>query len=257
MERSIAIKVEGKIVSDIRFPNSVAIIPARGGSKGLPRKNVRPLGGIPLIAHTIRAAMNSCVERVIVTTDDEEIAEVSRAWGAEVPFKRPPEFSSDRATSLSVLLHALHHMEEVEGTTIEHVVYLQPTSPFRSDRHIDEAAQRYQETQTTSLIAVTGVSEIHPYFMFSMNENSLLEPLYKMENRPLRRQDLPSVYRINGAIYITRRDYYRDIAPEAAIFDWNSVSAYVMDSPSSIDINDFLDFKQAEWLLEQQSGENP
>lgn len=243
-------------MAEIRFSHSLAIIPARGGSKGLPRKNVRPLGGIPLIAHTIRAALGSGVERVVVTTDDDEIAQVSQEWGAEVPFKRPPEFSGDRATSLSVLLHALDYMESWEKCVVEHVVYLQPTSPFRNAQHIDEAIQHYQESNTVSTIAVTGVGEFHPYFMFGMKDNNALEPLYKMENRPLRRQDLPAVYRINGATYITRRDYYRAIAPDAAIFDWNSLSAYVMDAPSSIDINDFLDFKQAEWLLEQQAGEH-
>lgn len=89
------------------IPNTLAIIPARGGSKGLPRKNVKPLGGIPLIAHTIQAAKKSHIKRVIVSTDDDEIAEIARDWGAEVPFKRPPEFSTDDSTSLSVLLHTL------------------------------------------------------------------------------------------------------------------------------------------------------
>ncbi|MBN2327132.1 MAG: acylneuraminate cytidylyltransferase family protein [Candidatus Omnitrophica bacterium] len=238
-----------------RLPNSLAIIPARGGSKGLPRKNVRPLGGIPLIAHTIRAALNSCIERVVVSTDDDEIAEASRQWGAEVPFQRPPEFSGDQATSLSVLLHALDYMMEVEKYPVDHVVYLQPTSPFRRAKHIDEAVQKYLETGAHSLISVTGVQEFHPYFMFTLEESGMLSPLYKMEKRPLRRQDLPRVYRINGAIYISQSGYYQNLPPDAAVFDWNSLSAYVMDAPSSIDINDFLDFKQAEWLLEHQSGD--
>ncbi len=241
-------------MTESSFPNSLAIIPARGGSKGLPRKNVRLLGGIPLIAHTIRAATQSGVDRVIVTTDDEEITEISRSWGAEVPFMRPPEYSSDQATSLSVLLHALEYLENVEQYPVDHIVYLQPTSPFRNSTHIDQAVEQYRKAATTSLIAVTDVHEFHPYFMFTLQNGGLLEPLHKMESRPLRRQDLPSVYRINGAIYITRRDYYRHISSDSAIFDWNSLAAYVMDSPSSIDINDYLDFQQAEWLLQQQEG---
>jgi CMP-N,N'-diacetyllegionaminic acid synthase len=241
-------------VPDISFPNSLAIIPARGGSKGLPRKNVRSLGGIPLIAHTIRAAVHSCIERVIVTTDDDEISDIARQYGAEVPFKRPPQFSGDKATSLSVLIHAVEYMENTENMSVDHVVYLQPTSPFRTAEHINDAVKRYSANGKTSLISVTDVSEFHPYFMFTKDDDGVLEPLHKIDPRPLRRQDLPPVYRINGATYISKRDYFRNIPPEAAIFDWNSLSSHVMDTPSSIDINDYLDFKQAEWLIEHLGG---
>ncbi len=143
--------------------NSIAIIPARGGSKGLPRKNVRSLGGIPLIAHTIRAAVESRIERVIVSTDDDEIAEVSRDWGAEIPFRRPAEYSQDSSTSLSVLLHALEFMEEQAGFTLDYVIFLQPTSPFRVTRHIDEALDVFLRSGKRSLISVTDVQEFHPY----------------------------------------------------------------------------------------------
>ncbi len=233
--------------------NTLAIIPARGGSKGLPRKNVRLLGGIPLIAHTIQAALKSRIERVIVSTDDEEIAEISREWGAEVPFLRPPEYSTDQSTSLSVLLHALHYMEKQEQYAVEHVVFLQPTSPFRTVQHIDEALEKYRFSGKNSLISVTDVQEFHPYFMFKLDGTDSLVPLFQLEKRPLRRQDLPAFFRINGAIYISHRDYYRDIQPNAAIFDWNSLIAYVMDAPSSIDINDYIDFQRAELMLQQKT----
>lgn len=242
-------------MSNAPIEKSVAIIPARGGSKGLHRKNVRSLGGIPLIAHTIRAAKKSVVERVIVSTDDEEIADIALEWGAEVPFMRPPELSTDSATSLAVLQHALRYMETNEGMEIDTVVFLQPTSPFRNHDHINEAFQTFLQSNKTSLISVTDVHEFHPYFMFTLTESNTLEPLFNIPNRPLRRQDLPPMYRINGAIYITRRVYYETVSPESAIFDWNSVGAYVMDGPSSVDINDYLDFQRAEWLLKQQSGE--
>lgn len=146
-------------------------------------------------------------------------------------------------------------MVNVEKYPVDHVIYLQPTSPFRRANHIDEAVQKYLETGANSLISVTGVQEFHPYFMFTLQESGRLSPLHKMEKRPLRRQDLPPVYRINGAIYISHSEYYQNLPPDAAVFDWDSLSAYVMDAPSSIDINDFLDFKQAEWLLENQSGD--
>lgn len=236
-----------------KLSETIAIIPARGGSKGLPRKNVRLLGEKPLIAYTIHAALKSRIGRVIVSTDDEEIAVISQEWGAEVPFRRPPDIASDQATSLSVLLHALEHMESVERMNVEHVVFLQPTSPFRNENHINEALEQYLRSGKKSLVAVTDVQEFHPYFMFTPDASGGLSPLYQLENRPLRRQDLPPVYRINGALYISHRDYYRNLPPTAAIFDWNSISGYVMDSPSSVDINDFLDFQKAEWLLQKQS----
>jgi len=239
-----------------KIPHTLAIIPARGGSKGLPRKNVRLLGGIPLIAHTIRAAMESRVERVIVSTDDDEIAAVSHEWGAETPFKRPPEYAGDASTSLSVLLHALRFMEQEQSMKIEQVIFLQPTSPFRRPRHIDEALQKFDEKRAVSLISVTEVQEYHPYFMFTLGSGGDLEPLFQMEQRPLRRQDLPSFYRINGAIYISRRSYYENLPDRAAIFDWNSLSAYVMDAPSSLDINDYLDFQRAELMLQKEMGKN-
>lgn len=239
----------------ITLANTLAIIPARGGSKGLPRKNIRLLGGKPLIAYTIHAALNSRIERVIVSTDDPEIAEISRQWGAEVPFLRPPEISGDKATSLSVLLHALQYMETVDNYSIDHVIFLQPTSPFRSEEHLDQALQQYLYSGTTSLISITDVHEYHPYFMFTTSPEGKLSPLHKMRKPPLRRQDLPTVYRVNGAIYISKRSYYDNIAPDAAIFDWDSLSGYIMDAPSSVDINDYLDFQNAELLLQKQSEE--
>lgn len=237
-----------------KIGGTLGIIPARGGSKGLPRKNVRLLGGVPLIAHTIRAGLESGIERLIVSTDDEEIAEVAGKWGAEVPFIRPAEFSGDSSSSLSVLLHALRFMEKERNYYPAHVVFLQPTSPFRQVQHIDEALDQYFRAGKHSLIGVTEVQEFHPYFMFTLSEGNVLNPLFEMEDRPLRRQDLPPVYRINGAIYITCRSYYEGIADSSAIFDWTSLSAYVMDAPSSVDINDYLDFQKAELMLQQKES---
>ncbi|MEW6235627.1 MAG: acylneuraminate cytidylyltransferase family protein [Candidatus Omnitrophota bacterium] len=234
------------------IPHTLAVIPARGGSKGLPRKNVRLLGGIPLIAHTIRAALRSRIERVVISTDDEEIAKIAKGWGAEVPFLRPLEYAGDSATSLSVLLHTLRFLEEKEEYSPNHVVFLQPTSPFRNARHIDEALDKHLKSGKKSLISVTDVQEFHPYFMFSIDNASNLEPLFILENRPLRRQDLPAFYRINGAIYISKRSYYDNLTDDAAIFDWASLAAYVMDAPSSVDINDYLDFQKAELMLKHE-----
>ena len=229
----------------------LCIVPARGGSKGLPRKNVLPLGGAPLISHTIRAAKQSVIGSVLVSTDDPEIAEVSRKWGADVPFVRPPELSGDQASSLSVLQHALQFAES-EGKTFETVVFLQPTSPFRQAKHIDEALALFQQCGKNSCISVTSVDEFHPYFMFDRKDDGELKTLFDLDERPLRRQDLPSFYRINGAIYISCRSYYKDLPPDAAIFDWNSCVGYAMDASSSIDINDYIDFQRAELMFTEQ-----
>lgn len=233
---------------------TLAVIPARGGSKGLPRKNVRRLGNLPLIAHTIQAALESNLSRVIVTTDDEEIAGIAKEYGAEVPFLRPAEFSGDSATSLSVLVHSIQFMENELNYHAETIAFLQPTSPFRTAEHINGALHNFAEADTTSLITVTDVQEFHPYFMFTQEENHKLKTLFELKERPLRRQDLPTYYRINGAMYLSKRSYYDGIDEHAAIFDWNSLSSYVMDAPSSIDINDYLDFQHAELLLKKKGA---
>ncbi|HPO08224.1 MAG TPA: acylneuraminate cytidylyltransferase family protein [bacterium] len=234
---------------------TLGIIPARGGSKGLPRKNVRDLGGKPLIVHTIEAAKESRIDRVILTTDDDEIAEIGRKWGAEVPFKRPPEFATDTVASLLVLLHALHFMEEHEGFSPDTVVYLQPTSPFRTAKHIDEALDLFQSSGATSVMGMTEVYE-HPYYMFELKEDKKIRPFMYIQDRPLRRQEVPYYYRINGALYISKREYYRNISPVAPVCDFDNCVAYVMDSASSVDINDYLDFKKAEMLLQEKHGKD-
>jgi CMP-N-acetylneuraminic acid synthetase len=232
---------------------SLGIIPARGGSKGLPRKNVRMLGGKPLIAHTIEAAVASRLDRVILSTDDDEIAEVGRQGGVEVPFMRPAELAGDDTPSLAVLLHALHFVEEHEHFHPDAAVFLQPTSPFRTAKHIDEALGLFANSDATSVLGVTAVSEVHPYFMFEVGQGGKLRPFIRIKDRPLRRQDLPVYYRINGALYITRRQYFRGILPQSAIFDFDDSIAYIMDSVSSVDINDYLDFQRAELLLRQKN----
>lgn len=232
---------------------TLGIIPARGGSKGLPRKNLRILGGKPLIAHTIEAALASHLDRVILSTDDEEIAEVGRQWGVEVPFTRPAELAADDTPSLAVLLHALHFLEEREHFLPDAVVFLQPTAPFRTAEHIDEALQLFEESDATSVLAVTPVCEVHPYFMFELGQSGKLRPFIEIKDRPLRRQDLPVFYRINGGLYVTRREHFRDISPQAPIFDFEDSIAYIMDGVSSVDINDYLDFQRAELLLREKN----
>lgn len=226
----------------------VGIIPARGGSKGLPRKNILPLGGRPLISYTIEAALKSKINRTIVSTEDKEIAEIARECGAEVPFLRPKKLATDTASSLSVILHALNYLEKKERYYSDVIVFLQPTSPFRTYKHINEALEMFFSSDVDSVISVCE-TEYHPYYMYWRKMNGKLEEFVKIKNKPLRRQDLPTIYRINDAIVITKREYFKKVRKNSPCFNPKSVKGYIMDRISSVDINDKFDFLLAEFIM--------
>lgn len=223
----------------------LAIIPARGGSKSIPKKNIKFLGDKPLIAYTIEEAVKSkYVDRVILSTDDKEIAKVAVDCGAEVPFLRPESLARDTTSSLSVILHALEYLKREEKYSPDTVVYLQPTSPFRGARHIDEGIEKIGDYD-----AVAGVCEVkhHPNFMMQ-EEGGILKPYSKIKNRVLRKQDVPKLYVLNASLYIAKREYYdsaKDPDPVAPIFK-GKVGGVFMDEISSIDIDTPLDFMLAE-----------
>ena len=229
----------------------LAIIPARGGSKSIPRKNIKLLGGKPLIAYTIEEALKSkYIHRIILSTDDKEIAKVAVDYGAEVPFLRPKDLAKDTSSSLSVILHALGYLKREENYSPDIVVFLQPTSPFRKAEHIDEGIEKIGNCD-----AVVGVYEVnqHPYFMLR-KEDDFLKPFLKIKNRPLRRQDVPKLYVLNASLTIAKREYYdsaKDPDPGAPIFK-GRVRGVFMDEISSIDINTPLDFMLAESVLENK-----
>lgn len=235
--------------------STLAVIPARGGSKGLPRKNLRELAGRPMLSFTLEAARRSRLERVLLSTDSEEIAAVGRAWGAEVPFLRPAELARDDSSSLSVLLHALHWVREHDGFHPEAVALLQPTSPLRTAEHIDEGLEILAGSGARSVIGIAPVEEIHPYYMFTLAPDFRLRYLVDAHPRPMRRQDLPPVYRINGALYLTRSDYYDlPLDPGDPVYDATDLVGLPMDHVASLDINTLLDLQRAEALLSQRSG---
>lgn len=227
----------------------VGIITARGGSKGLPRKNVKLLNGKPLIAWTIETALRSrSLNRVIVSTEDEEIAEISRRSGAEVPFLRPTQLAEDDTPTLPVLQHAVSWLESEEGYVPEVLVTLQPTSPLRRAEHIDQALSLLQQTGADSVVSVC-LAEHNPYWMKRL-EGDRVYPFLNDVSNDLRRQDLPPVYRVNGAIYVTRSPV---LMKENRILGENT-RAIVMDAESSIDIDTLLDFKIAEVLLKEREN---
>ena len=224
---------------------TLAIIPARGGSKGLPGKNIRMLAGKPLIAWTIEAAMASpSIHHTIVSTDDYAIAEVSKAYGADVPFMRPAHLATDTATSIDVVLHAL---EQCPGYT--HVALLQPTSPLRTSQHIEAAFQLMQNRSADGCIAMTKAEE-SPYWMFTKSGDGTIKKLIDLPTAT-RRQDLPTTFLPNGAIYIARTD---NIAAKKSFVGADTVG-YEMDAASSVDIDTADDFAVAnETVLKMQGA---
>lgn len=233
-------------------PMVLALVTARGGSKGIPRKNVVPLAGKPLIAWTIEAALRSrVVDRIVVSTDDPEIAELSWAWGAEVPFLRPEALARDDSPHVDVVVHAVMWLEEQQGYIPDYVLLLQPTSPLRTSDDIDAAVALALEKRADAVISVC-LSPVHPYLMRRVNADGKLK---EYESRPpgyLRRQTLPPVYIENGAIYLVKREVFlRDRS-------WYSgdTYAYIMPEERSIDVDTIRDLKLAAWMLAERSGEH-
>jgi len=225
----------------------LGIITARGGSRRLPGKNVKPLAGKPLIVHTIEEALKSeHIDRLVVSTDDEEIAKVSREHGAEVPFMRPAELSRDETPSLPVLQHAIQYLEEKEDYHPELVVILQPTSPLRKREDIDKAIEKFLDSDYDPVLTVSR-AECPPHWMYELRDGRL-EPFVKGANKAVRSQDLPELYRSNGAVYVMSRDL---IMKESRILSDN-MGAVVMPPERSVDIDTELDLRFAEFLIKNE-----
>lgn len=222
----------------------LGIIPARGGSKGLPHKNIRKLGGKPLIAWTIEQALRSkYIDRVIVSTDNPAIAKISKKYGADVPFMRPAELATDKAKSIDAVFHALFSLSE----KYDYVVLLQPTSPLRIADDIDACIKLCTGRRINSCVSVTE-SEKNPYWMYSLNKNGRMRRLIQTEKIIDRRQDLPKVYLSNGAIYVAQVDWLLN----NKTFVTDETYAYIMPSERSVDIDNDMDFKFTEFLLLRQ-----
>ncbi len=212
----------------------LALITARGGSKGLPRKNVLLAGGKPLIAWTVDAAISAeCVERAVLSSDDHAIMDAARAAGCDVPFCRPAHLASDCATSIDVVLHAL---DQLPG--YKYVVLLQPTSPLRVAADIDAAFSLMLERDAPSCVSVCEVDQ-SPYWMYRVESDNKLQRLLPELQSITRRQDLPPVYILNGAIYIARIDWLR----ANKNFVSSETVAYFMPKERSLDIDTAEDFE--------------
>lgn len=223
----------------------VAIILARDGSKRLPNKNIRLFVGKPLIAWSIEAAKKSkYIDRIIVSTDSEKIAVIAKEYGALVPFKRPSRLSSDKATSESAIAHALLSLKN-KGYTYDYFIYLQPTSPLRTQVHIDEALEQF--TRNSSAITLVSVAKIkkNPYWIQIMNKEGFLRPFLSKKD-----SQGEALYLPNGAIYIGK---CKRFLTQKKLYTKKTIG-YIMDEKVSVDIDDQTDFYIAEYFYSLKRG---
>ncbi len=220
----------------------IAIIPARGGSKGIPHKNIKNLGGEPLIAYTIGEALKSkYLDHIFVSTEDPEIAEISRKYGAQV-IDRPPALAEDTSKTVDAILHAIEYVGR-EGIQPYIVVLLQPTSPLRNTEDIDAAVKLFLDNECDSVISVCEPDH-SPFWCFTLN-GEYLQPLFDTKFDNTRRQDLPKVVMPNGAIYVSSPESIRKYEG----FYGDRIIPYCMSPDRSIDIDTPLDFTIAEVLI--------
>jgi N-acylneuraminate cytidylyltransferase len=225
------------------------LIPARGGSKGIPGKNIRLLNGKPLIYYTLDAACAvASPENICVSTDSDEIIGIVREYGLDVPFKRPSELATDTAGSYEVILHAIESYE-LRGIHYDRVVLLQPTSPFRTGAHIRDALSLYQPG--LEMVVSVKIAHANPYFnLFEENNAGFLER--SKTGTFTRRQDCPVVYEFNGAIYIMDVQSLKNGPPS----EFSKIRKYVMAEEDSLDIDTNIDWIVADAILSQKRDRN-
>lgn len=220
----------------------LALITARGGSKGIPKKNIKELGGRPLIAWSIEAAQKSIyLDRLILSSEDSEIIKAAKAYGCDVPFVRPKTLAQDDSSSMDVILHAFSELDEA----YDYLLLLQPTSPFRTSQQIDAIIEKCIDQEALMMVSGCRVHK-HPFFMFE-SVDGYLKPFFGF-NQQARRQDMPPAYEHNGALYLSDVGYLQQVksynVPEAMLFE--------MVGPSNLDIDEMSDWEYAEYLIAQE-----
>ena len=227
----------------------LAVIPARGGSKGVPRKNIIEVGGHPLIKYTIDCGKNSkYLDRVVISTEDLLIKRVAEENGGDVPFLRPKELAEDTSKTIDCIVHAVDTLKFM-GEEYDYVMILQNTVPLRKSWHVDEAIEMIVDSNERSLVSISEVDE-HPILMRTLNENKTVKNLLSM-NSTMRRQDFPKFYKVDGAIAIQKIDEKFNL--ETSINDGKL--GYVMERKYSTDIDNYLDIKIIEYYLEKEKEE--
>ena len=222
----------------------LAIIPARGGSKSVPKKNIKFLDGKPLIAYTIEAACASrLIDRLILSTDDEKIADVAREYGVEVPFMRPPELAKDDSLAIDNYLYTLNKLNDEKAKQYDEFIVLQPTSPFRTAQDIDNAIELFYEKKADSVISVSEVLP-SPVWSKKIDDKGVLKAYFDLAINNKNRQEIETAYMPNGAIYILQLSLVKKIYSYYS----NNTLAYIMPEERSLDIDKPLDFEFAEFL---------
>ncbi|MDN3614788.1 cytidylyltransferase domain-containing protein [Vibrio gallaecicus] len=223
----------------------LAIVPARGGSKRLPRKNIKVLNGKPLIQWSIESALgNKDISKVMVSTDCQEIADIALQAGAEVPFIRPDSLATDTSSSSDVVRHALDYYKE-KGEVFDFVLLLQPTSPIRNAIHNEQAINLLKDKKADAVVSVCECDH-SPLWSNTLPSDLAMDHFIKDEIKNTRSQDLQPYYRLNGAIYLAKVSRFYE---EDSLFLSSNIYAYLMDNESSVDIDHELDFLLAETVL--------
>lgn len=234
----------------------LGVITARGGSKGIPGKNIKPLLGKPLIGYTIEAAKASGVfDRLILSTDDQQIADVAKSFGCEVPFMRPADLAADKSSHLPVMQHAIQWMKEKENYTPDYVMILQPTSPLRQPEHIKEAVAMIEKTGADSVLSVSEIPEnFSPHKAMIVGGGGLLTLVNgtPVRMRTARRQDLPTAYWSVGSVYLFKTSLLSSAEPN---FYGDKVAPLIIDKKYVVDINVPADWDEAERALTQLKSE--
>lgn len=225
----------------------LALIPARSGSRGIPGKNTALLGGKPLIAYSIEAALACCEigpQNTYCTTDSQQIADIAGQCGANI-LMRPAKLATDTASTTEVIAHAIGHLHSAMNKTFDTLLLLQPTSPLRNQNHIAEALRLFRENPCDSVVSVTEARQ-SPYLMKTVNDKGYLDDFIR--NEYTRRQDMPKTMILNGAIYITSIDFFL----KNMTFFAGRTLPYLMNEPESIDIDEPIDLEIARFLLEKR-----
>lgn len=234
----------------IIFSNEIiALVTARGGSKGLIGKNMKPLLGKPLIGWTIETGKNcKNINRVMLSTDDEPTADYAKNVNCEVPFMRPAEFATDDASHIDVALHFLEFMQKTEDKLPKALFILQPTSPLRSSTDLEAAFAIYKEKSCDAVISVCEPPH-HPFLSKKIDDNGLIHDMFELQSAHPRRQDLPLSYAPNGALFLLDVQKFLDQRK----FYMEKTAAYIMPASRSVDIDTQFDFDMAEFLMQQQN----
>jgi len=225
----------------------LAIVPSRGNSKGLPGKNIKPLIGKPLISWTIEQGLNSkYIDKLIVSTDNDKIAKVSKEYGAEVPFIRPDFLANDNASSIDVIFHCISYLEN-KNEFFDFIVFLEPTSPLRDTEDIDKSIELLENTENAeSIVGISRVESAHPDFLVSLNDDFLVP--YKKEIVVKRRQDVSKLYFFEGSIYISIVQSLKD----RKVFYHDKCLGYVVPKWKAFEIDDICDFYIIEALMQKK-----